>query len=113
MSGHVWVDPEGIEKSSGAYFAAAERLRALAETVGRVGSEFDGCWGDDDLGDRFAGSYLIFQNKSADELRRLADRLQAVGDAIKATGRGYANSRDASDEVSTSLLTFFESLDSA
>jgi uncharacterized protein YukE len=73
-------------------------VRAVAPAVGRLSSAMESalarlaavldaegdCWGDDDIGRAFGGSYRPAQQQLRDGLARLGDGVRGVGDALVA-----------------------------
>lgn len=103
MSDHVWVDPEGVRKGSTGYYEAADRVRALARTARQIATEYYGCWGDDDIGQKFSGAFVTSQKQICDSLEHLADRLHVTGEGVDVTGRGYIAATEDAEKTAQAL----------
>jgi uncharacterized protein YukE len=66
MSKITRVDIPSVTTTLGNLDGITDRFETAVATMKRVASELDGCWGDDEFGQKFAANYLKYADETLD-----------------------------------------------
>jgi uncharacterized protein YukE len=91
MTGGFSADPAKLRQHGGEFAGHAERTGDIHRQLNQALTEAGECWGDDDAGRAFAGSYAQPAQDTLSKLGALPAGLADVGDRFTSTADRYDN----------------------
>jgi uncharacterized protein YukE len=97
------VEPAALRGAAGSFASEADQVAELAQKLDRFLVDLGPCWGDDEVGQRFATSYVPAAEATMSNLLSLSTAMHHIGSALRAIGDNY-------ERVDQSMFTLKESL---
>ena len=104
MSEPLYVDPERLARHARPYQAAAQEWVGVQLWVARIRDQYNGAWGDDDLGNKFGPSFLEGLDSVEGRAEGVATNLTYYGEGLVENGQIFGEARDDADQSSHMLL---------
>ncbi|HEV7979119.1 hypothetical protein [Amycolatopsis sp.] len=110
-SSDFFVHTPGLDQNAGEYVQVAQNVSRLGQQVNSDTSGYDGVWGNDDAGKKFAPGYLTNKANFVEGVTALADVLQATSDGLLLMSKNFVKTEDHNTEVARKLAVDFKPSD--
>ncbi|MEN8651634.1 hypothetical protein ABCR94_13645 [Streptomyces sp. 21So2-11] len=84
------VDPDKLEKSSEDMAKVAEKIKLIRDDYLDKLTSYQGCWGDDEFGKKFAEKYLKGVDAAKMGVRELSDALSGSAESLKDAAKDFS-----------------------
>jgi hypothetical protein len=107
-SSDFFVHTPGLDQNAGEYVQVAQTVSRLGQQVNSDASGYNGVWGNDDAGEKFAPGYLTNMTNFVEGVTALADVLQATSDGLILMSKNFVKAEDHNTEVARKLAVDFK-----
>jgi uncharacterized protein YukE len=100
------VEPAALRGAAGSVDAEAEALASLASSLQHYLEQLGACWGDDEVGQRFAERYVPAASTTLANYQALSVGLMRIAAALRAVGDAYEQADTFEPAATVSDLGF-------